>query len=152
MPQGTPVVVNGVQIGLSGQSGFVTGAHLHIGRFVNGVDTPPHNGGFVFNNAIVTQIASDPTNGNYVRVQADGASWVYLHLSKQTCKVGQKLIVPKPPLPIPFIRQYYTVVSGDTVTKIAAKYGHSAGWIIYLNPQIQPNPNFITVGQRLRVK
>ncbi len=91
MPVGTPVIVNGVQIGLSGVSGLTTGSHLHIGRFVGGVDTNPGGGGFSFNNAVVTQIASDATNGNFVRLTADGASWVYCHLRNQTCRVGQVL-------------------------------------------------------------
>ncbi len=89
-PTGTPVVVNGVQIGLSGSTGYSTGPHLHVGRWVNGLPTNP-KGGFTFKSAKVTEINQDKTNGKYVRVQADGASWVYLHLSKQTCKVGQTL-------------------------------------------------------------
>lgn len=89
-PVGTPVVVNGVTIGLSGKTGAVTGPHLHVGRWVGGADTNPV-GGFHFNNAVVTQVSSDAVNGNYVRVQADGASWVYLHLSKQLVTVGQVL-------------------------------------------------------------
>jgi hypothetical protein len=101
MPEGTPVVVNGVQIGLSGRSGWATGPHLHIGRFVNGRDTNPGNGGFNFNSAVVTQVAEDATNGKYVRVQADGASWVYLHMSQPTCSAGQVLSPPAPPAPAP---------------------------------------------------
>lgn len=89
-PTGTPVVVNGVTIGLSGATGYATGPHLHVGRWVGGTVTNPV-GGFQFNSAIVTQVASDATNGNYVRIQADGASWVYLHLSKQLVSVGQVL-------------------------------------------------------------
>lgn len=91
-PIGTPVVVNGVTIGLSGATGFVTGAHLHVGRWVNGADTNPA-GGFNFDSAIVTEIHTDPNNenGKFVRVQADGASWVYLHLSEIKVTVGQEL-------------------------------------------------------------
>lgn len=94
MPDGTPVLVNGVQIGLSGHTGAASGPHLHIGRFVGGVDTPPQGGGLVFDDsteAKVTEINEDPVNGKYVRVQADGASWVYLHLSQQTATVGEVL-------------------------------------------------------------
>src|ERR1044072_9088557 len=96
MPQGTPVLVNGVQIGLSGMTGWADGPHLHVGRFVNGKDTNPGGGGFSFKNAEVTEINEDSVNGKYVRVQADGASWVYLHLDKKTAKVGQKLVAPEP--------------------------------------------------------
>lgn len=91
MPVGTPVIVNGVQIGLSGMTGWVTGPHLHIGRFIGAADTDPGEGGFSFTDAQVTELNEDDTNGKYVRVQADGASWVYLHLSQQTASVGQIL-------------------------------------------------------------
>lgn len=89
-PAGTPVVVNGVQIGLSGATGFVTGAHLHVGRFVNGADTNPA-GGFKFNNAVVSEIGYDINNGNFVRILADGASWVYCHLNSTNVTKGQVL-------------------------------------------------------------
>lgn len=91
-PVGTPIIVNGVQIGLSGATGYVTGPHLHVGRWVNGQPTNPGvGGGFQFNDAKVTEVGQDATNGKFVRVQADGASWVYLHMSQQTASVGQVL-------------------------------------------------------------
>ncbi len=31
-PSGTEIVVNGVAIGLSGNTGYSSGAHLHVGR------------------------------------------------------------------------------------------------------------------------
>lgn len=94
MPVGTPVIINGVQIGLSGNSGWSFAPHLHVGRFVNGADTAPKGGGFSFSSATVTQISEDTKNGKYIRIQADGASWVYLHLSQQTCSIGQVLKQP----------------------------------------------------------
>lgn len=102
MPIGTPIIVNGIQIGLSGNSGASSGPHLHIGRFLGGQDTAPNGGGFHFDSASVTEINEDGINGRYVRVQADGASWVYLHMSQQTVNIGQQLIIPiatPPPLP-----------------------------------------------------
>lgn len=96
MPYGTPVVVNGVQIGLSGNGNGRYGAHLHIGRFVNGVDTNPNDGGFQLDGAkvvtVVDNYATDPVNAKYVRVQdANGAQWVYLHLSEVNVSAGQIL-------------------------------------------------------------
>jgi hypothetical protein len=91
-PVGTPIVVNGVTIGLSGATGYVTGAHLHVGRWVGGQSTDPGNGGFDFSSAVVTEINQDATNGKYVRLQADDASWVYLHMSNNNLvSVGQEL-------------------------------------------------------------
>lgn len=91
MPDGTPIIVNGVLIGLSNNTGASSGSHLHIGRFVGGQDTAPSGGGFHFDNAVVTEVNQDATNGKYVRIQADGASWVYLHMLEQKVTVGQVL-------------------------------------------------------------
>lgn len=92
MPVSTPVLVNGVQIGLSGNTGLSTGSHLHIGHFIGGRDINPNGQGFTVNGGIVTEVSSDSINGKFVRVQdADGSSWVYLHLSQQTVTVGQAL-------------------------------------------------------------
>lgn len=92
-PEDTPVVVNGVTIGLTGATGYAIGPHLHVGRWIGGQVTDPGIGnGFRFNDAQVTEINEDPTNGKYVRVQGDGASWVYLHMSdNQLVTVGQVL-------------------------------------------------------------
>lgn len=106
-PVGTPVVVNGVQIGLSGNTGSVfpvptashpnNGQHLHIGCFLSGNhDTNPGNGGFSFRVAVVSQTGYDAVNGNFVKLAADGAVWVYLHLSKITVSVGRVLTPPAP--------------------------------------------------------
>lgn len=91
-PVGTPVVVNGVTIGLSGNTGYTTGPHLHLGKWLGGVVQNPLNGGFSFNSAVVSEIAEDADNGKFVRVQGNGASWVYCHLSvNNLVKVGQIL-------------------------------------------------------------
>lgn len=91
-PSGTPIVVNGVTIGLSGKTGYVTGPHLHVGRWVNGKATDPGTGGFQFNSAVVAEINEDATNGKYVALNADGARWVYLHMSDNNLvQEGQKL-------------------------------------------------------------
>lgn len=92
MPIGTPVVVNGVTIGISGVTGAASGPHLHIGKFVNGKDTNPNGGGFTLKDARVFDTGHDDVNGNYVRIQdGDGALWVYLHLSNFYVTKGQIL-------------------------------------------------------------
>jgi hypothetical protein len=91
MPEGTPIPVNGVQIGYSGSTGMVTGPHLHTGKWLGGKDLNPNGGGFeIPAPAKVTQVAWDAVNGNYVAiVDARGVRWVYLHMQAQTCHVGQ---------------------------------------------------------------
>lgn len=96
MPVGTPVIVNGVQIGLSGNGNRRYGAHLHIGRFVNGADTNPNGGGFTLSGArvvtVVDNYSTDPVNAKYVRIQDSyGAQWIYLHMSQINVIVGQEL-------------------------------------------------------------
>lgn len=90
-PSGTPIVVNGVVIGLSGATGEVFGPHVHVGKFSSGICVNPGSP-WNFTSAVVTEIAEDSTNGKYVRIQADGSSYVYLHMSDNTkVEVGQEL-------------------------------------------------------------
>lgn len=92
-PVGTPVIVNGVTIGISGNTGYTFGPHCHVGKWLGGVVQNPLNGGFSFTSAVVTEINEDADDGKYVRVQGDGYSWVYLHLSDNSLvKVGQVLV------------------------------------------------------------
>ena len=97
MPTGTPVLVNGVQIGLSGNTGYSTGAHLHVGRFVTGAATDPQGGGFSVASASVTGVGYDAENGHYVQVRdgGDGSTWVYLHLNSTSVVAGQRLTKPQ---------------------------------------------------------
>lgn len=101
-PMGTPVIVNGVTIGISGATGAAYdaqgskgtpgAAHLHLGKFVNGAAQNPGVGnGFSFNSAKVYDTGSDPTNGNFVRITGDGALWNYLHLGSINVTKGQLL-------------------------------------------------------------
>lgn len=91
-PMGTPVIVNGVTIGLSNNTGATTGPHLHVGKYVNGVVQDPGVGnGFNFNSAVVYDIGEDDTDGIYVRITGDGALWNYLHLGSTMVTARQIL-------------------------------------------------------------
>ncbi len=68
---------------------------------------------------------------------------------------GQRLTIydkgtGNPPPPPPTGGQTYYVQKGDTLRKIAAKFGTSVDTLLKLNPQIS-NPNVIYVGQAITV-
>jgi peptidoglycan endopeptidase LytE len=67
---------------------------------------------------------------------------------------GQRLTIysagQNPPPPPPPPGDVYYVQRGDTLRKIAAKFGTTVNLLIQLNPQI-PNPNIIYVGQAINV-
>lgn len=96
MPNGTPVIVNGVTIGLSNNTGASTGPHLHMGRYVNGSPTNPGGGGFTFNSAVVHSTGQDNMNGKFIRITGDGAIWNYLHLQSIAVAQGQVLKKEEP--------------------------------------------------------
>lgn len=125
MPTGTPVIVNGTQIGLSGSTGASTGPHLHIGRFVGGKATDPNGYGFSLTNPVVFDTGSDATNGNYVRLTdgGDGALWVYLHLSVISVTKGQKLGGNmEPALTAQDINNIYPLLTGQKPTPLTYNY------------------------------
>jgi peptidoglycan endopeptidase LytE len=55
------------------------------------------------------------------------------------------------PQPVPSSVVFHTVVGGDTLTAIAAKYRTTVPAILKLNPSIK-DPDVIFVGQRIQVK
>jgi hypothetical protein len=88
-----PVTVNGVTIGIAGSTGKSTGIHCHVGKWLGGQHYPPNGAGKQFDSAVVTEVHPQDTddNGKYVRIQADGYSYVYLHLSSILVTKGQAL-------------------------------------------------------------
>ncbi len=91
-PVGTPIIVNGTTIGLSGNTGASSGPHCHIGKFIGGSDVNPSHLGFLLESPKVFDTGFDSTNGNFVRLEdAYGVIWVYLHLSEIKVSKGQIL-------------------------------------------------------------
>lgn len=63
--------------------------------------------------------------------------------------VGQKICIPTvPPTTTTCPGFIYTVVAGDTLSAIAARFGTTVSAILAVNPQIT-NPNVIFVGQKI---
>jgi LysM repeat protein len=74
--------------------------------------------------------------------------------------IGQVLVIrrgsgkkpgpaPAPrPAPAP-VKNVYTVVSGDTLSAIAARYHTTVAQLIALNPRLRANPDFLQVGWQL---
>lgn len=102
MPIGTPVPVNGVTIGLSGNSGAVSpkptpanpnsGQHLHIGKWQGDTVMNPNGGGFALSNPTVTYTGYDATNGYHIKLLDDkGITWLYDHLSEIKVNLGDKI-------------------------------------------------------------
>lgn len=94
MPDETPIVVNGVMIGLSGHSGFVTGSHCHIGKWVGNKDYDPESQGWELDDPVVIDVGNDDINGYWVKLRdAAGFVWVYLHMTPDTqaVSIGQRL-------------------------------------------------------------
>jgi hypothetical protein len=93
MPTGTPVVVNGLTLGLSGSTGDSTGPHLHIGKFSNGQAVNPGTEGFNLDaGAYVWDTGSDASDGNFVRVYSAGYIYCYLHLSQINVTSNQPVV------------------------------------------------------------
>lgn len=100
-PVGTPVVVSGVTIGLSGNTGTTTGPHLHVALYREG----QHGGGIY--NSVTNRTYFNPTDafsitgtvvfagdngsaGKEVTIRGDNGNFYrYLHLSEIKVTKGQ---------------------------------------------------------------
>lgn len=95
-PAGTPLVINGITLGLTGATGFVSGPHLHIQEWQNDYANTrkPQN---AFKPGTVVNIDPSGTQGDgsfgkFITIQtADGWNDSYCHLSQINVTVGQKI-------------------------------------------------------------
>lgn len=95
-PTGTPLVVGGQQIGLSGATGHVTGPHCHVQEWKdNYANTREPNNAFkpgIVTNIDPTGTQGDGSFGKFITVQTpDGWNDSYCHLSEIDVKIGDKL-------------------------------------------------------------
>ena len=95
MPSGTPVVIGGVTVGLSGNTGLSTGPHLHTQA---GHDAATQNtinpSGHEFQTGTVTNRRTTDSGswGKFVTIRNNSGVYVtYAHLSQVNVTVGQKI-------------------------------------------------------------
>lgn len=167
-PVGTEVTVNGVVVGLSGNTGKSTGPHLHTGNWVGGTSRNPTGGGANVSEGKVTQIdtVGNTDNGKFVRVQdADGSSWVYLHLSQVLVSVGQELKGKEDDMPNDGdVDNVYMQANGRKAKDEEKKVYTSKTWsapdglyygkvsVDWKNAQEAPHSGFKPLGQEVFVK
>jgi hypothetical protein len=96
-PMGTPVKVNNTVIGYTGDTGKVTGPHIHVTRQRLYIPINPKGSGFKLSTShtikpkVIFAGTSllHPANGKYIKIRNwQGDEFVYCHLSKITCKKG----------------------------------------------------------------
>lgn len=89
-PNGTPIVIGGVTIGLTGDTGLVSGPHLHTqaGRdewTQQAINPTPYE----FKPGEVVKVGEATQWGKYVCVRVGDVNIFYCHLSRIDTKVGQ---------------------------------------------------------------
>jgi len=88
-PVGTPIVIEGVTIGLTGMTGWATGPHCHIQEWHN-INTNVRKPQNAFRAGTVVKTGVHNQFGNFIDIKtSDGWVDTYAHLSKINVTVGQ---------------------------------------------------------------
>lgn len=86
-PEGTPILVNGVNIGLVGSTGKSSGNHLHVQHVKNGKVVKPETP-FNLKDAVVTATGENKVRGKYVDITSGNSVYSYFHLSQINVRKG----------------------------------------------------------------
>lgn len=95
-PTGTPIVISGITIGLTGATGIVSGPHLHTqactagSNYANDLDPSIAE----FKNGTVVKAGYHSQFGNHIVIRVGGVDITYAHLSKINVQVGQVIGEP----------------------------------------------------------
>lgn len=144
-------VFEGVNIGLSGSSGVVTGPHLHLQVYKNGILTNP-----------LSLMAPEPVANSRGYVMPPGGNLSYaakslgvslddLIAANPKFKENPNLVYPGEVLNVPDktnLRKY-TVVSGDNLSTIAARNGMTLEQLLQKNEQFRAKPGLIHPGDEV---
>ncbi len=111
-PTGTPIVINGITIGLTGATGMVTGPHLHIQEWSTSyADTRKPQNAFV--GGTVVDLGTLSEFGNFITILT-GDNWhdTYCHLSQINVTKGQLITEGNSmyqirAIPADIVRQHY---------------------------------------------
>lgn len=141
-------VFEGVNIGISGSTGVVTGPHLHLQTYREGILTNPLA-------IIVTEPVSAargyvmPAGGNLsYAAKSLGVTLDALIEANPQYKENPNLIYPGAVLNVPDKNnlQKYTVVAGDNLSNIAARNGMTLEQLLQKNEQFRAKPGLIHPG------
>lgn len=173
-------VKEGQEIGKMGDSGMANGTHLHLGlykgnyidyaidKFVNPIEYI-----YAEDNNIVGKTTqkdykimyNEPEEVEeeyYIVKKGDSLSsiakkydmeWEELYeLNKEVIGDNPNLIYEGQKLIVKSVEEYYTVESGDSLSRIAEKYDTTWQELYEINKDIIDNPNLIYKGQKIRVR
>lgn len=91
-PTGTPIVISGTTIGLTGNTGLTTGPHLHLQAGTdlacqNTVNPEPY--AFKVGKVVALRTVDEKAWGKYITIQVGAKYITYAHLSQVNVTVGQ---------------------------------------------------------------